>query len=219
MNLLLRFARLAPLLILALLSTGEAAQTALRSEVVRLDSPEPVATGERIEVLEFFYYACPICYELQPHMSRWLIQAPEYVALRRIPELSSENWEPFAKLYFTLETLVQVTRLHWPVYDDFHFDGVKLNEEAVMLEWVSRNGVDRQQFAAVYASDEVKEKIIRAREMMKRYDVRGVPTIVVDGKYLSSARLAGGAKDADADRRRTGAPGAQRTALARGGLR
>ena len=195
MTLLRRIAPLAPLLILALISAGAPAQTALRSEVVRLEAPQPVATGERIEVIEFFYYACPICYELQPHMSRWLIQAPEYVALRRVPALQSDAWEPFAKLYFTLETLGQVTRLHWPIYDNFHFDGVKLNEEEVMLDWVSRNGIDRQKFAETFSSEEVKTKVARAREMTKLYEVSGIPTIVVDGKYMSSARLAGGTKE------------------------
>lgn len=188
-------ARLLAGLALALFASLAPAQTSLRSEVVRVDPPQPVATGSRIEVIEFFYYGCPICYELQPHMSRWMVQAPEYVALLRVPALSSDNWEPFAKLYYTLETLGEVTRLHWPVYDNFHFDDVRLNDENVMLDWVSRNGIDRQKFAAIYASSEVREKVARAREMVKAYGVRGVPTIVVDGKYMSSARLAGGTRE------------------------
>ena len=195
MNLFRRVALLTPLLIAALFSAAATAQIASRSEVIRLEAPQPVATGHRIEVIEFFYYGCPICYELQPHMSRWLVQAPEYVALRRIPALSSENWEPFAKLYYTLETLGEVTRLHWPVYDNFHFDGIQLNDEKVMVEWVVRNGVNRQRFTDAFGSEEVRAKIASARETMKRYDLRGVPTVVVDGKYMSSARLAGGTRE------------------------
>ena len=148
----------------------------------RLDPPRPVTTGSRIEVIEFFYYGCPICYEFQPHFSRWQFQAPEYVALRRVPVLSSENWEPFAKLYYTLEILGELGRLHWPVYDNYHFDGIKLNDEKVMADWVARNGIDRQKFVA------------QSRDMVKTYDVRGVPAVVVDGKYLTSARLAGGTR-------------------------
>ncbi|MBI2320357.1 MAG: thiol:disulfide interchange protein DsbA/DsbL, partial [Betaproteobacteria bacterium] len=175
----------------ALFAAAAAAQAPLRSEVERLDPPQSVATGSRIEVIEFFYYGCPVCYELQPHLSRWLVQAPEYVALVRVPALASPSWEPFAKLYYTLETLGELARLHWPVYDNFHFDDVSLNEESVMLDWVSRNGIDRERFAGVYASAEVKAKVARARDMVKSYGVRGVPAIVVDGKYLTSARLAG----------------------------
>ena len=180
-------------LALALATAGAFGQAALRREVLRLDPPRPVATGERIEVLEFFYYGCPICYELEPHMTRWLAtQAPGYVALRRIPALSSEGWETFAKLYFTLEAIGEVNRLHWPVYDNFHFDGKLLNEENVMLDWVGHNGIDAKKFAEIYGSQEIQTKLAQSRELMKAYDVRGVPTIIVDGKYLSSARLAGG---------------------------
>jgi len=182
-------------LALGLAAAGAFGQSALRSEVVRLDPPRPVATGERIEVIEFFYYGCPICYELEPHMTRWLAtQAPGYIALRRIPALSSEGWETLAKLYFTLEAIGEINRLHWPVYDNFHFDGKLLNEEKVMLEWVGNNGIDAKKFAEIYSSQEIQAKLAQSRELMKAYDVRGVPTIIVDGKYLSSARLAGGTR-------------------------
>lgn len=163
-------------------------------EYLRLDPPRPVASGSRIEVLEFFYYGCPVCYEFQPHMSRWLYQAPAYVALQRVPVLSSENWEPFAKLYYTLEILGDVGRLHWPIYDNFHFDGKKLNEARDMIDWVSHNGVDRDKFINTLESDEVKARLERSRELVKLYEVRGVPSVVVDGKYLTSARLAGGTR-------------------------
>jgi len=163
-------------------------------EYVRLDPPRPVATGSRIEVLEFFYYGCPICYEFQPHLSRWIFQAPDYVSLQRIPVLSSENWEPFAKMYYALDSLGEVGRLHWPVYDNFHFDGVKLNEVKVMIDWVSRNGVDRDKFIGALESGEVKARLEQSRDLVKNYEVRAVPAVVVDGKYLTSARLAGGTR-------------------------
>jgi thiol:disulfide interchange protein DsbA len=182
-------------LAVCLFAAGTAlAQLPSKTQYTRLDPPRPVATGPRIEVIEFFYYGCPICYELQPHMSRWLIGAPNYIAHRRVPVLSSEGWEPFAKLFYTLESMGELARLHWPVYDNFHFDGVQLNQEKVMLDWVARNGIDRDKFAAVYNSDAIKAKLDETRALMKTYDVRGVPTIVVDGKYVSSARMAGGTR-------------------------
>lgn len=182
-------------LALALATGGALGQAPVRSEVVRLDPPQLVSTGDRIEVIEFFYYGCPICYELEPHMTRWLAtQAPGYVALRRIPALSTEGWEVFAKLYFTLEAMGQINRLHWPVYDNFHFEGKLLNQEKVMFEWVRQNGLDAEKFARTYGSQEIQTKLAQSRELMKTYNVRGVPTIIVDGKYMSSARLAGGTR-------------------------
>jgi thiol:disulfide interchange protein DsbA len=167
----------------------------LSREYIRLDPPHPVATGDKIEIIEFFYYGCPICYELQPTLSRWLFKAPDFIALRRVPAVSSDNWENFAKLFYTLEAIGDLPRLHWPIYDNFHFDGIKLNEEAVMTDWVSRNGVNREKFIQTYHSPEVAAKVNAAREMLKSYEVRGVPSIVVDGKFLTSARMAGGTRE------------------------
>jgi thiol:disulfide interchange protein DsbA len=186
-------------LLLALAAAGVHAQQQnmpqLSREYIRLDPPHPVTTGDKIEIIEFFYYGCPICYELQPTLSRWLFRAPDFVAIRRVPALSSDNWENFAKLFYSLEIIGDLPRLHWPIYDNFHFDGVKLNEETVMADWVSRNGVNREKFIATYHSPEVMAKVNTAREMIKNYEVKGVPSIVVDGKYLTSARMAGGTKE------------------------
>ena len=186
----LRIAFLA--LALAAAATAATAQIQVGREFNRLDPPRPVTTGNRIELIEFFYYGCPVCYETQPLLSRWLATAPEYVEIRRVPAMSSENWEPLAKLFYALEALEQIGRLHWPIYDSIHFDEVTLNDEKVMADWVSRNGVERQKFIDAYHSPAVRAKVNAAREMIKAYDVHGVPTFVIDGKYLTSARLAGG---------------------------
>jgi len=176
----------------AALAGAASAQIQPGREFNRVDPPRPVATGDRIEVIEFFYYGCPVCYETQPILSRWLGTAPEYVSIRRVPALSTEKWGPYAKLFYALETLGEVSRLHWPVYDNIHFEDVALSDEKIMADWVARNGVDRQKFVATYGSDEVAAKVAQARELLKSYDVRGVPTFIVDGKFLTSARLAGG---------------------------
>jgi thiol:disulfide interchange protein DsbA len=160
-------------------------------DYIRLDPPHPVSSGDKIEVIEFFYYGCPVCYELEPKLSRWYADAPESVALRRVPALSSDNWDNFAKLFYTLEAMGQLPRLHWPVYDNFHFEGLKLNEEPVMADWVAHNGLDKQKFVDTYRSAEIQAKLVAAREMTKSYEIKGVPSIVVDGKFLTSARMAG----------------------------
>ncbi|MDP1909642.1 MAG: thiol:disulfide interchange protein DsbA/DsbL, partial [Hyphomicrobium sp.] len=130
-------------------------------------------------------------YELEPALSRWQVMAPDYVRVIRIPALSSENWEPFAKMFYALEATGDLGRLHFPIYDNFHFDGIKLNDEKVMLEWITRNKVDVQKFTEAYASEAVKAKVETARKMMNDYNIRSVPTLVVNGRYVTSARLAG----------------------------
>lgn len=179
---------------LAFAAAGVQAQSVpeLGRDYVRLDPANPVASADKIEVIEFFYYGCPVCYELEPKLSRWYFNGPGTVALRRVPALSSDNWDNFAKLFYTLESMGQLARLHWPVYDNFHFNGVKLNEEAVAAAWVANNGVDKQKFVDTFGSPEVQAKLVAARKMTQSYEIKGVPSIVVDGKYLTSARMTGG---------------------------
>jgi len=146
-------------------------------------------------VIEFFYYGCPVCYETEPHFSRCIASAPDYVTVRRVPALSSEAWEPLARLYYALEALGQLERLHWPVYDAIHFEDVRLGDEKVMIDWAARSGIEREKFAQAYSSDAVKAKVAQARELLKSYEVGAVPTFIVDGKFLTSARLAGGTQE------------------------
>ncbi len=184
-------------LLLALAAAGAQAQSMpqLGRDYIRLDPPRAVASGDKIEVIEFFYYGCPVCYELEPKLSRWYFNGPGSVALRRVPALSSDNWDNFAKLFYTLEAMGDLARLHWPVYDNFHFNGMKLNEEAVMAGWVSHNGLDKQKFLDTFRSPEIQAKLVAAREMTRSYEIRGVPSIVVDGKFLTSARMTGGTNE------------------------
>lgn len=195
---LFRFSRLlfAAIALAALFATGARAQQPIQAgrEYTRVAAPQPVATGEKIELIEFFYYGCPVCYETQPHLSRWLLGAPDYVAIRRVPAVFSESSENFARLFFTLEAIGELQRLHWPIYDNFHFDGVKLNDEKVMLDWVARNRIDRDKFAEIYKSDGIKARMEEARALNKTFEVRGVPTFIIDGRYMTSARLAGGTR-------------------------
>ena len=159
-----------------------------------LETPRPVTTGPRIEVIEFFYYGCPICYEAQPHLARWLNKVANDVTLRRVPAISSDGWEPFARSFYALETMGDLARLHWPIYDNFHFDGKDLKDQATMVEWVGRNGLDMQKFKQLWESEATTEKVHAAHKMLELYNIRGVPSFVIDGKYVTSARMAGSTK-------------------------
>src|SRR5262245_26327317 len=150
----------------ALLALGARAQVEAGSDYQRIEPPHATGAGGRVEVIEFFYYGCPVCYETEPHFSRWIASAPDYVAVRRVPALSSQAWEPLARLYYALEALGQLERLHWPVYDNIHFEDVRLGDEKIMIDWASRNGIEREKFAQDYASEEVNDKVRQGRELV-----------------------------------------------------
>ena len=178
----------------ALAQAQPAAPTSGR-DYLELSPQRPVSTTDQIEVIEFFYYGCPVCYEAQPHIARWLSRVGPGIAMIRVPAPFSEGAESFAKSFYALGAMNQIARLHWPIYDNHHFDGRQLHEEKNMIAWASSNGVDGARFTELRNSDEVKERVAAAKKALDTYDVKGVPTIVIDGKYLTSARMAGGTRE------------------------
>jgi protein dithiol oxidoreductase (disulfide-forming) len=177
--------------VLAVMCIAVRAQAVSPKDFQVLDPPRPVSTGASVEVLEFFYYGCPVCYEAQPYIARWLTKAGPGVMLLRVPAAFTESSESFARTFYTLGAMNQIARLHWPLYDNHHFDDKRLDEEKNVTEWVIANGVDGKRFSELWHSGQIKAQVEGAKAALGTYGVKGVPTFVVDGKYLTSARLAG----------------------------
>lgn len=152
----------------------------------RLIAPQAVETGQRIEVIEFFWYGCPYCNELQPALERWIRRKPADVALRRVPAILRDSWAPHARIFYTLEALGEVERLHLKVYESYHVERLHMSEPDVVVEWAAKNGIDRKRWLEVYGSSAIDAKVQHARELSAAYTVRVTPTLVVDGRYLTS---------------------------------
>jgi thiol:disulfide interchange protein DsbA len=172
------------------------AQAQVRPRVI--DPPLPPLSGvlgdspkDKIEVIQFFYYGCPHCFDQQPLIEDWLATKPADVEFRYIPALRDDKWLPLTRAFFALQILGAEQRLHRPIYDVINFDGVMLSEEDKLFDWVARNGVERARFIAVYNSDEVKAKVEAARKVTEAYGIKATPTLVVAGKYAVTSGLAG----------------------------
>jgi protein dithiol oxidoreductase (disulfide-forming) len=150
---------------------------------------QPVASSERIEVIEFFWYGCPYCFRLQQPLEHWLARKPADVELRRIPAIFRESWVPHARLYYTLDALGETDRLHSQVYESFHIDRENLNTAHGTAQWAARHGIDRERWLNAYRSEEVERAIEASRESTRRYAIRGTPSLVVDGRYLTSSGM------------------------------
>ena len=161
-------------------------------QYARLEPPRPVATGIGVEVIEFFYYGCAVCYEAEPQLVRWLAGKGGDVRLLRVPAVPNARWAGFARTFYALEAIGELARLNWPLYDNHHFDGRRLDEEANLLKWLSTNGVDAQRFREVRDSAAVTAKVDAAKQMLEDYGVKRVPTFVVGGRYVTSPQAAGG---------------------------
>ena len=101
-----------------------------------------------------------------------------------------DTWAPHARIFYTLEAVGEIDRLHQRVYYGYHVEELPMSKPDVMAEWAAKNGIDRQKWLDAYSSPEVERKVQRARELTRLYNVQGTPTLVVDGRYLTSGNMA-----------------------------
>ncbi len=174
-----------------LLAGGAAAELKAGREYKPLPTPQAVETGAKIEVIEFFWYGCSHCFDLEPFLKKWVAALPKDVEFRHIPAVPTERWLPNARTYYTLEALDLLGRLHGEVFDAIHIDRVNFNDEKIQLEWMAKKGVDRRKFTEAWNSFSVQGKTKRAVQQTQAYGVTGVPTLVVDGKYMTSVGMTG----------------------------
>jgi len=160
-------------------------------EYAVLDPAQPVAAGDRIEVIEFFYYGCPYCYDALPHILKWKPTLPPEVQYRMVPVVGAEHGASLARTYYTLEKM-DMLKLHHHVFDSLFMDNLTLSDEKEMFNWAERNHMDRQKFIEIYKSPETEAKVAKAREMTTAYGIVRTPSFVVDGKYLTTSTQAGG---------------------------
>ncbi|SCY26961.1 thiol:disulfide interchange protein DsbA/DsbL [Nitrosospira sp. Nsp13] len=188
--------------VLLLIGMGITGISSVRAELVEgrdytvLTQPQPTDSGKNIEVLEFFWYGCPHCYALHPHISAWLKRIPKDVSFRYVPAIFRINWTPGAKTFYALEALGARDRLHDKVYDAIHIGKIDLTKDEVLFDWVAKQGIDRQKFIDAYNSFSVQnQQVPQSVRMSKEYQLTGVPALVVDGKYLTSGRMGGTPED------------------------
>jgi thiol:disulfide interchange protein DsbA len=147
--------------------------------------------GDKIEVIDFFWYGCPYCYQLLPLIAEWEKSKPADVVVRRIPAVLRQEWVPDAHLYYTLEILGVADRLHAKVFDAVHRDRLQTTDTESWAKWAVANGIDRAKWDEVYNSQGVRDRVVRAVDLGRDYDVRGTPVIIVDGRYQTGSGQSG----------------------------
>jgi thiol:disulfide interchange protein DsbA len=153
---------------------------------------QPADASKKIEVVEFFYYGCPHCYDLEPLLKNWLKSKPADVEFRQQPAVFRENWIPLTKTYFALDALGLLPKLSDKVYSAVHDEGLVLADEAMMSKWIGQQGVDPVKFSEAYRSFAVQNNVQRAIQITRDYKVKGTPSIAVAGRYITSPSMTGG---------------------------
>jgi thiol:disulfide interchange protein DsbA len=154
-----------------------------------LELPTPIATDNksRIEVVEFFWYGCPHCYTMEPLLEKWVKEQPKDVDFRRVPAAFNEQWAAAGRVYYALESLGQVERLHKPLFDAIHRDGLRITNPQALAQWLEKNGIDPKKFSDAEKSFAVESKMKRARAVLEQSRIDGVPALLINGKYIVPA--------------------------------
>jgi thiol:disulfide interchange protein DsbA len=173
----------------ALAASALAQQPVADKEYKLINPPQRTDTGKKIEVIEFFSYACPHCADFEPFLQDWLKRKPKDVQYRMVPMVFRENWRPLAKLFYTLEQMGLVERYHMKVYDAIHRQNQQLFTDQAVTDWAVKQGIDKTKFEQIYQSFGIDTKVQRAAAMGRTYGVQFTPSVAVNGKYWTGPSM------------------------------
>jgi thiol:disulfide interchange protein DsbA len=158
------------------------------AQVIPTDNPN------KIEVMEIFWYGCSHCYEMEKPLHAWLKKMPADVSFKRLPGLPNASWSPMAQAYFTMETLGVVDKLHEKLFVAIHKQkSLDPTDKKAAIDWIANNGgLERAKVEETFNSFTVNTNLKRAAQVFRSSGATGVPSLVIDGKYITSGTMAGG---------------------------
>ncbi len=148
-----------------------------------IEPPPPVGSGDEVEVIEFFMYTCPHCEHLDPAVQEWRKKLPDNVKFHHMPAMFGGVANLHAKAFFALEVIGEADRVHSAFFDAIHKQKKRLRTQKEIEAFLAGQGVDVKKFREAFDSFTVQTKANRAAALMRRYGIRAVPTLVVDGRY------------------------------------
>ncbi len=138
----------------------------------------------KIEVREFFWYGCPHCFKLEPHMQAWLRKLPADVRFVRTPAAMNPVWEQNARGYYVSEALGIRRKAHIPLFDTINKEGKQLFDQKSLAQFYTKYGADEKKFNSLFNSFAISGKINQAKNLAMQYQLTGVPAVVVNAKYV-----------------------------------
>jgi thiol:disulfide interchange protein DsbA len=158
----------------------------------RLSPTQPTSSSpDQVEVAEIFWYGCPHCYTFDPYLENWKETLAEDVNFIRIPAVWNNVLQTHAKVYFTAELLDVIDDVHTPIFREIHVNRNMLTETNALVDFFAQYGVMPDEFNQTFESFTVFTRMQRADELSRRYRISSVPTVVVNGKYVTNATMAG----------------------------
>ena len=158
----------------------------------------PTDNPSKIEVMEIFWYGCIHCYQMDPLLVNWVKKLPADVTFKRMPALPNASWAPMAKTFYALETLGLSEKLHMPLFDAIHkTKTLNPTDEKAAIAWVTASsGLDKLKVEQAFKSFTINTNLNRAAQIFRASGATGVPSLVIDGKYITSSTMNGGNQQA-----------------------
>ena len=170
---------------------GDAPITA--SDYTRLATPLPVSTPPgTVEVVEFFSYACPHCFEFEPTLEAWLKHKAPEIRFRRSPVPFLQNFRNFQPMYFALESMGLVDAMQQKVFNAVHLEHQRLDKPEDIAAFMAKNGVDAKKFMNAFGAFGTGVRVSQASKLFESSNAGGVPTLMIQGRFLTSPTLARG---------------------------
>lgn len=191
MRLLQRLLAAASFSLLTLSAAAAPADPVEGVDYLKLQQAQPTDSGKKIEVLEFYWYNCPHCFSFEPQLAEWVKKRGDNIVFKRVPVGFRESFVPQQKLYYALEALGKLDPVHRLVFDAIHTGRLKLDKEDAIVDFVEKQGIDRKKFLDAFNSFSVQSKVSRVRQLQETYRIDSVPTIVIDGRYITSPSMVG----------------------------
>jgi thiol:disulfide interchange protein DsbA len=158
----------------------------------RLVPTQPTSSSpDRVEVAEIFWYGCPHCFAFDPYLEDWKTTKPEHVNFIRIPAVWNAGLRLHARAFYTAQVLGKSEEMHEAFFREIHENRNPLDTEAALTDFFGRFGVAGEEFKAAFDSFEVHSMLEKADEFNRRYQISSVPTVVINGKYKTTAVMTG----------------------------
>lgn len=155
--------------------------------------PAIVNPPGKVSVVEFFSYGCPWCYKLESDLEPWLKTAPSDVNFARVPVVFEPNWTILARAYYVAYALGVQDKITPAIFKALHEQGLKINNAQDLENFFVQQGVSKQDVeSALNSSPAIDMDMAKGSALMRQYQIVAIPTIIVDGKYMTNLMLTNG---------------------------
>jgi len=160
-------------------------------DYITIATPVKTSDPDKIVVTELFWYGCPHCFRFEPYAEKWKKTLGDDVTFEQVPSTLNPGWVNHARSYYALQLLGKNDLVHAQIFNAIHIKNKRLSNRDSMADFVAQFGVDKKQFKDAYNSFPVETKLRKNGKKERQYGISGVPSIIINGKYITSGSNAG----------------------------